>query len=162
MLLISIYHLYCINNLDFPGGRLYVLDSQGGVIGGVASSTLLRLYREGKDLPQPEIRSTLWEVLAGPAHVRVKDKNYLLFVVVERPQMFLKRFHRAFLHNPYGFTGSFIIGLLLCVVLSAYLVGPIRRLQAASQRIAGGDFTTSVGEQVTERNDEFGELGRGL
>ncbi|MGY0219337.1 ATP-binding protein [Endozoicomonadaceae bacterium StTr2] len=150
----------CVKDLHLPGGQLFVMDHQGGVLGGVASSSLLRLYRDSQEDSHPLIRSNLWEVLAGPSRVAVGSSEYLVFVAFERPQIFINRFHRAFLNNPYGFTGSFLIGLILCVLLSAYLVSPIRRLQAASRRLARGNFDTSVGMSVLERNDEFGDLGR--
>ncbi len=48
---------------------------------------------------------------------------------------------------------------LVCFALARYLVTPIRRLQDATERIAGGDFSYRVGEQIGSRRDEIADLG---
>ncbi len=49
---------------------------------------------------------------------------------------------------------------LVCYAFSAYLVSPVRKLQAAAQRIARGDFDARAGAAVGRRRDEIGRLAQ--
>ena len=50
---------------------------------------------------------------------------------------------------------------MVCYWLARYVVGPVRRLQAAARRLAGGDLGARVGSSspsLLHRHDEFSEL----
>lgn len=49
---------------------------------------------------------------------------------------------------------------VVCYGLARYLTGPLRRLRASAQRIAGGDLSVRVGTPVSRRHDEIGSLAR--
>ncbi len=55
---------------------------------------------------------------------------------------------------------SVLIVALVAMLLSHYLVKPVRLLQSASRRLAEGDLSSRVSEAMGDRKDELGELGR--
>lgn len=55
---------------------------------------------------------------------------------------------------------AFVISPLVCFVLSRSLTEPLRRVVAATRRLAAGDLTTRVEVGARGRDDEVGELGR--
>lgn len=48
---------------------------------------------------------------------------------------------------------------VVCYALTRYLTAPIRRLRAATRRLAEGDLAARVGPLAGHRRDELGELG---
>ena len=48
---------------------------------------------------------------------------------------------------------------VVCYALARYLTAPIRRLRAATRRLAEGDLAVRVGPLAGHRRDELGELG---
>ena len=55
---------------------------------------------------------------------------------------------------------AFVISPLVCFVLSRSLTNPLRRVVAATRKLAAGDLTTRVEVGARGRDDEVGELGR--
>lgn len=55
--------------------------------------------------------------------------------------------------------GLFVSGMM-SLVLAWSLTRPISRLRRASRQLAGGSLDARVGESVSRRADEFGDLGR--
>ncbi len=55
---------------------------------------------------------------------------------------------------------SVLIVALVAMLLSHYLVKPVRLLQSASRRLADGDLNSRVSEAIGPRKDELGDLGR--
>ena len=55
---------------------------------------------------------------------------------------------------------AFVISPLVCFVLSRSLTEPLRRVVAATRRLAAGDLTARVEVGARGRDDEVGELGR--
>ncbi|MCZ0952051.1 MAG: HAMP domain-containing protein, partial [Rhodospirillaceae bacterium] len=55
---------------------------------------------------------------------------------------------------------AFVISPLVCFVLSRSLTDPLRRVVAATRRLAAGDLATRVEVGARGRDDEVGELGR--
>ncbi len=49
---------------------------------------------------------------------------------------------------------------LIAAVLARRLTAPLRPLSAATRRLAAGDLAARVGEPLTRRRDEFGQLAR--
>ena len=56
--------------------------------------------------------------------------------------------------------GAFVISPLVCFVLSRSLTHPLRRVVAATRRLARGDLSARVEVGARGRDDEVGELGR--
>ena len=54
---------------------------------------------------------------------------------------------------------SVLIVVLVALLLSHYLVKPIRLLQHASRKLADGDLNNRVSESMGKRRDELGQLG---
>ena len=67
------------------------------------------------------------------------------------------------LANPSGLLrrlGAVVLtAAVVCYVLARYLAAPIRRLRAATRRLAQGDLAVRVGPLAGHRRDELGELG---
>lgn len=76
-------------------------------------------------------------------------------------------FQRAFLSSVYRsiLTASLIVGVLFPLlgmgVMRRHITGPLRRISAAAEKIAGGEYEISYDISPTgRRTDEIGELGR--
>ncbi|OMH38951.1 HAMP domain-containing histidine kinase [Motiliproteus sp. MSK22-1] len=54
---------------------------------------------------------------------------------------------------------SILIVILVALLLSHYLVKPIRLLQHASRKLADGDLNSRVAKSMGKRRDELGQLG---
>lgn len=55
---------------------------------------------------------------------------------------------------------ALLVAAGVCYALARYLTGPIRRLQSAAVRMAGGDLSVRVSDESRLRRDEIGDLGR--
>ncbi len=70
----------------------------------------------------------------------------------------------ARLFHPFGIAGRIVIAFILsgaiCFFLASYLIIPIKKLQSATHRIAGGQFSDSIQAEIIARKDEIGDLGR--
>ena len=55
---------------------------------------------------------------------------------------------------------ALIVTGLMSYFLSAYLVSPIQRVRAATNKLSSGDLSVRVASTVGERKDELGELSR--
>lgn len=55
---------------------------------------------------------------------------------------------------------AFTVSGLICWLLARHLTRPIRELQAASTRLAAGDFTTGLTQRTLSRRDELAALAR--
>jgi len=58
----------------------------------------------------------------------------------------------------YG--GLLLTALLLCWALARYLASPIGKLRRATQKLADGDLSTRVADQVGNRHDELAALAK--
>ncbi len=84
--------------------------------------------------------------------------RYVLIVRWERPRMtpFFGESPLRFLR--YG--GLLLTALLLCWALARYLSSPIGKLRQAAQKLADGDLTARVADQVGRRGDELAALAK--
>ncbi|MBO0246810.1 HAMP domain-containing protein, partial [Vibrio sp. Vb0592] len=53
-----------------------------------------------------------------------------------------------------------LTAILLCWILARYLASPISKIREATQRLAGGDLSARVGNQLGRRRDELASLAR--
>ena len=84
--------------------------------------------------------------------------RFVLIVRWERP-----RFTPFFGESPFRFlryAGLFLTALFLCWALARYLSSPIGKLRRATQKLAAGDLTTRVADQVGNRRDELAALAK--
>jgi class 3 adenylate cyclase/Tfp pilus assembly protein PilV len=126
-----------------------------------ASSELVtQLYAEGKERQALQLHITeehaISHELEDSLNVLIDDSQRL---VAEQTEAFAS--HRRFLTIAVAsFAGaSLLAALALGAVLSWSLIRPVRRVDGALERIAGGDFDTRV--DVPNR-DEFGNLTKNL
>ena len=75
----------------------------------------------------------------------------------------LRRFWPMAMPRPFRglmLTLSLIVTGFISYGLARNITAPIRKLQSASRQISDGQFATRVDQQVSQRHDELGELGR--
>jgi len=85
-------------------------------------------------------------------------ERYVLILRWERPRM-----TPFFGDSPLRYlryAGLLLTALLLCWALARYLASPIRKLRRATQKLADGDLSTRVADQVGNRHDELAELAK--
>ena len=56
--------------------------------------------------------------------------------------------------------GMLLTGVVFCSLLALYLSSPIRKIRYATQKLADGDLTTRVADEVGNRRDELAYLAR--
>lgn len=85
-------------------------------------------------------------------------QRYVLIVRWEKP-----RFTPFFGESPLRYlryTAVLLTAILLCWILARYLASPISKIREATQRLAGGDLSVRVGNQLGRRRDELASLAR--
>lgn len=85
-------------------------------------------------------------------------QRYVLLVAWERP-----RFTPFFGESPFRYMRYGVLLLtafLLCWALARYLSSPIQKLRRATQKLADGDLTTRVADQIGNRRDELSSLAK--
>ncbi|GAC32540.1 ATP-binding protein [Paraglaciecola polaris] len=93
---------------------------------------------------------------SGPLTLKLKQKDYLMFVGDARPIGFPERLREG---PPLILIGlMLLISAGLCSLIARSLVKPIKQLQAATKSMADGELSTRVGS-ASYRSDEIGQLG---
>jgi two-component system sensor histidine kinase CpxA len=84
--------------------------------------------------------------------------RYVLILRWERPRMtpFFGESPLKYLR----YAGLLLTALLLCWALARYLASPIGKLRRATQKLADGDLSTRVADQVGNRHDELAALAK--
>jgi signal transduction histidine kinase len=84
--------------------------------------------------------------------------GYVFIVTMPRASVWLP--NRP--HVWVAFGAALLVSALVCYWLASYLLEPVRRLQAATRRLAGGDLHARVlsTPALARRRDEFSELAR--
>jgi signal transduction histidine kinase len=108
-------------------------------------------------------RRTESETIAG-AHVFVqpvvdKGRKTFYFALIY-PSVLRRILHADFTAQFVRLAVCLTIGGLVCVWLAWNLTKPVRRLQLTARKLADGDLTTRVGDELLDRTDEFSELGK--
>lgn len=84
--------------------------------------------------------------------------RYVLLLRWERPRM-----TPLFGESPLRYlryAGLLLTAFLLCWILARYLSSPIGKLRQATQKLAAGDLSTRVADQVGNRRDELATLAQ--
>lgn len=156
-----------MRELQGPGGaraRLQLLDDAGrAVFGPPAAEDIVAALavREHGVVSPATIERVFFDPVYGPDGER--------FWFVSDMRLTTRRAARMgrMLHNrPPGAPGggalrlaiAVLVSGLVCYGLARYLTTPIRRLQAASNQIANGNFSFRIDDD--RRRDELGDLGR--
>lgn len=106
----------------------------------------------GIELVQPEM------ALSTRQFVLPNGERFVLVVAWERPRMTAFFGESPLKYLRYG--GLLLTALLLCWALARYLSSPIGKLRRATQKLADGDLTTRVAEQIGNRHDELASLAK--
>ncbi len=104
------------------------------------------------ELVQPET------ALSTRQFVLPNGERYVLVVAWERPRMTPFFGESPLRYLRYG--GLLLTALLLCWALARYLSSPIGKLRKATQKLAAGDLTARVADQVGNRHDELAALAK--
>ncbi len=85
-------------------------------------------------------------------------KSYVFLVTLPRTSLWLPTTPQVWL----DFGAALLVSALVCYWLAMYLLEPVRRLQAATRRLAAGDLRARVlsTPALARRRDEFSELAR--
>ena len=105
-----------------------------------------------------EIETVALNAIAGRSYKLSNGDSFVLVLRWERPQM-----TPFFGESPLRFLrfGVLIVAaLLLCWALARYLASPIGKLRRATQKLAEGDLTARVADQVGNRHDELAALAK--
>ena len=115
------------------------------------------LVGRAKDSADLQFERLLTEVLfARPVSGAHSGHRYVFLLVRPRTSFLLPTTPHAWLQV----LAAVITSAVVCYWLARYVVGPVRRLQAAARRLAGGDLGARVGSTpgLIRRHDEFSEL----
>ncbi|MEO7673152.1 MAG: ATP-binding protein [Pyrinomonadaceae bacterium] len=104
------------------------------------------------EMIQPEI------ALSARQFVMPDGQRYVLFVAWERPRMTPFFGESPLRYFRYG--ALLLTAFLLCWALARYLSSPIEKLRKATQKLADGDLTARVADQVGNRHDELASLAK--
>ena len=98
----------------------------------------------------------IWYVVARPVAGARSGHRYVFLLVRARAGFLLPTTPQVWLQM----AAALIVSAAVCYRLARYVVAPVRRLQAAARRLAGGDLGTRVSSSPTwrHRHDEFSEL----
>ncbi len=103
-----------------------------------------------RSMMAPSFRPIIWPI-------EYQQRHYL-FVVLNPHELIDHLYSGAALVWRLGL--SILLVGLLSFVMARYLIRPIRQLQRTSQQLAQGQLDSRVGQQVSSRKDELGQLGQ--
>jgi signal transduction histidine kinase len=99
------------------------------------------------------------ETALSARQITLADGNkYVLILRWERPRMtpFFGESPLRYLR----YAGLLLTALLLCWALARYLSSPIGKLRRATQKLASGDLSARVADQIGNRHDELAALAK--
>ena len=135
--------------IDLPTGR---------ELSGLPLPTDTReLVARAEDSADLQLERLLTELLiARPVSGLQSGHRYVFLLVRPRTSFLLPTTPHAWLQ----IVAAVITSAVVCYWLARHVVGPVRRLQAAARRLAGGDLGARVGASpgLLGRHDEFSEL----
>ncbi len=137
----------------------YVFTPQGDSVISETPGLVLKFMHRYGDSPEPVIRHQEGRLLVGPQKVLLAGQPYRVVVSMKPPWLGARVLYASQTH-----ISAVLIAILVSAVfsglMSASLIRPLRHLRLTAQRIAEGDLEARAGAPLTERKDEFGELGR--
>ncbi len=145
----------------FPGSGYFLFDLEGNILGNsTISEELISAYNKTRKRRTPTITFRRGVLVVGPRRVQLNSQPYELYLTKEMPRLVHWRVKQVIARQWHLIIIALGVSFMLCVILARYLVGPIRQLQRVSRRLAKGDLSVRVGENVAARRDELGELAK--
>lgn len=138
-------------NIVRRDGRLWLSDSTDvshyrGVIDGAFSTSAVQL-----ELSSPDTAITA-------KNFRIGDDEYALLIRWDRlrPVAFFGESGLRYVR----YAALLLIAILVCYALARYLSSPIQKIRRATQKLAEGELSTRVGDEVGNRRDELAVLAK--
>ncbi len=125
---------------------------------GVSADGYKELIAKALNSSEVEIENYPETALSARQLAMPGGERYVLIVRWERPRMTPFFGESPLRYLRYG--GLLLTALLLCWALARYLSSPIGKLRRATQKLADGDLSARVADQVGNRRDELASLAK--
>lgn len=125
---------------------------------GVNADNYKELVAKALNSAEVEIENYPETALSARQLTMPGGERYVLIVRWERPRMTPFFGESPLRYLRYG--GLLLTALLLCWALARYLSSPIGKLRRATQKLADGDLSARVADQVGNRRDELAALAK--
>lgn len=125
---------------------------------GVSADGYKELIAKALNSSEVEIENYPETALSARQLTMPGGERYVLIVRWERPRMTPFFGESPLRYLRYG--GLLLTALLLCWALARYLSSPIGKLRRATQKLADGDLSARVADQVGNRRDELASLAK--
>ncbi len=142
-----------ISEVDLIGenGRVWLSE-------GVSADSYRDLISKALGSDNVEIENLTETALSARQMTLADGGRYVMILRWERPRMTPFFGESPLRYLRYG--GLLLTALLLCWALARYLASPIGKLRRATQKLADGDLSTRVADQVGNRHDELAALAK--
>lgn len=142
-----------ISEVDLIG-----LNGKAWLADGVNKDDYRSLVDKAAESDSVEIENSTDSALSARRVTFADGQTYVLVLRWERLRM------TPFFGEPpwryFRYAALLLTVVLLCWALARYLSSPIGKLRQATQKLAGGDLSARVGEQIGRRRDELSSLAR--
>lgn len=125
---------------------------------GVNAGSYSELVAKALGSDTVEIENSTETALSARQMTLADGNKYVLILRWERPRMTPFFGESPWRYLRYG--GLLLTALLLCWALARYLASPIGKLRRATQKLADGDLSTRVADQLGSRHDELASLAK--
>ena len=145
------------NRTHFDHAYLFDADTDQELSGQSVVTDTHELIARTRDSVDLQIERLFMKVLmARSVHGPRDARPYVFLLVAPRPSFLLPTTPQVWLQ----FAAALVTSALVCSWLARNVVAPVRKLQAATRRLAGGDLGTRVCSTpaFSHRRDEFSEL----
>ena len=147
------------NSEDSRIEQAYLFDADTGqeLAGQKPPNDIRNLITRTRDGSDAQLQRLLSQLLIARSYKGAgSNRRYVFVVAVPRRSLLLPTRYRGLL----PLTAALLISALVCYWLARYVVQPLRRLQSATRRLAGGDLAARVSTTpaLANRHDEFAEL----
>ncbi len=118
----------------FPGSSYYLFDTKGNVLGSAAiSEELISAYEKTRERSAPTITFRRGVLVVGPKKLTLHGGTFELYLTKEMQTLVQWRLKQVLSRQWHLVIIALGVSFLLCLMLSRYLVVPIRRLQRAAK-----------------------------
>lgn len=145
--------LETISEVDLIGENGKVWPSDG-----VNTAAYADLVAKALNSDTVEIDNTNENALSARQLKLPNGERYVLIIGWERPRMTPFFGESPLRYVRYG--GLLLTAFLLCWILARYLSSPIGKLRQATQKLADGDLSARVADEVGNRRDELASLAK--